>query len=185
MGDRRRRGAKSDHRADTRGGRFAGLPHVVLKSEAYRHLSAMERAVLFEILGRFNGYNNGEIAVSFRELAHRLNRKNEAPFGPAIVKLMTHGLIDIAADARWKDRRAREYRLSFVSTTDGAGRHVAATNEYRSWVPEEESSTTDAVAAEAESTTTSVAGLAKTATASVAVRTPIRGSRPPRLLLVR
>lgn len=109
MGSRGRRGAKSHHRADTRGGRFVGLPHVVLESEAYRHLTAMERAVLLEILARFNGYNNGEIAISFREFARRLNRKNEAPFGAAIVKLMSHGLIDIAADARWEDRRAREY----------------------------------------------------------------------------
>ena len=185
MGSRGRRGAKSDHRADTRGGRFVGLPHVVFESEAYRHLSTMERAVLAEILARFTGYNNGEIAISYRELAHRLNRKNEAPFGPAIAKLIAHGLIDIVTEARWKDRRAREYRLTFVSTTDGNKRHVQATNEYRSWAPEEKSSTTDAVAGEAESTTTSVVGIASAATTSVAGRTQFRGSRPPRLLLVR
>jgi hypothetical protein len=185
MGSRGRRGAKSDHRADTRGGRFVGLPHVVVESEAYRHLSPIERAVLVEILARFTGYNNGEIAISYRELAHRLNRKNEAPFGPAVAKLIVHGLIDIATEARWKDRRAREYRLTFISTTDGAGRHVAATNEYRSWVLEERISTTDVVAAPPESTTTSVVAVAQPATASVAARTQIRGSRPPRLLLVR
>lgn len=185
MNSRRRRRAKSHHRADTMGGRFADIPHAVLESEAYRHLSTIERAVFIEIVARFSGYNNGEIAISYRELARRLNRKNEAPFGPAIAKLTAHGLIDIVTEARWKDRRAREYRLTFVSTTDGAGRHVQATNEYRSWEPEEKSSATDTVAAEAESTATSVVGIASAATTSVVGRTQIRGSRPPRLLLVR
>ena len=185
MSSRRRRRARSDHRADTMGGRFAGIPHAVIESEAYRHLSAMERAVLVEIVARFSGYNNGEIAISYRELAHRLNRKNEAPFGPAIAKLIGHGLIDIVTEARWKDRRAREYRLTFVSTTDGAGHHVQATNEYRSWVPEEKFSTTDVVVTEAESTTAPVVGSVRAATTSVAARTRIRRSRPPRLLLVR
>ena len=37
---------KADCRADTRGGAWAGIPKVVLASEAYRTLTPFERAVL-------------------------------------------------------------------------------------------------------------------------------------------
>jgi hypothetical protein len=176
---------KADHRADTRGGRWIGIPHAVVNSEAYVHLPAMERAVLVEIVARLNGYNNGTIVISYRELARRLNRKNEAPFVRAIVMLIAHGLIEIMAEARWKDRRAREYRLTFVNTTDAAGRFVAATNEYLAWRPEEDSCTTDAAVKKAESATTSVAGRSGCATNVVVPFTKIRGPVASRLLPTR
>ena len=61
-----RRKSKSDQRADTRGGGFTGLPHVVHDSDAYRHLDLWARAVLAQVIRRFNGYNNGKIAISQR-----------------------------------------------------------------------------------------------------------------------
>jgi hypothetical protein len=180
MGKRKR--YQADHRADMRGGRLLGVPYAVLNSEAYRQLSTMERAVLIEIILRFNGYNNGAISISYKELAHRLNRKNEAPFGPAVAKLISHGLIDIGMDACWKERMAREYRLTFVSTTDRAGRQVAATNEYLHWAPEENSGATKAVAGTPESATPPIASGAKTATGVVVPLTQNRGFSRSRLL---
>lgn len=144
-----------------------GIPHCVLKSEAYRHLSAMERAVLNEIVLRFNGYNNGSISVSYKEFARRFRRKNERPFGPAISTLVAHGLIDIMLEGSRLHGRAREYRLTFVSTTDGAGRFVPATNEYLRWEPGEKSDATTVVARMGAITTAPVAERPEAATGVV------------------
>lgn len=123
---------RSDQRAATRGGGFTGLPHVVQDSPAYLSLDFYARAVLFEVLRRFNGYNNGKIAISQRELGERLNSSNYRKIGKAVADLMDWGLIDVKTDGNWKARMAREYRLTFVSTGDYQ-RHVAATEDYRNW----------------------------------------------------
>lgn len=126
---------KADHGPDTRGGRLACIPHCVLASDAYRHLSPMERAVLYEILYRLNGYNNGRIPLSVRELAARFNRKNMTPFAQAVAKLMDHGLIEVTFAGSQRPKAAREFRLTFFNTTDSIGRRIPATNEYLDWSP--------------------------------------------------
>ena len=162
----------SDHSADTRavdGIRgFAGIPRCVLLSEAYRTLSALERAILVEIVERLNGFNNGSIAISYAELAHRLDRKNQAPFAAAIATLWKHGLIEPGQDAFWKERKARTYRLTFVNTTDSIGRPIQATNDYLKGQPEGKNDATDVVAGKAKSATAFVAGKVRTATDAVA-----------------
>lgn len=129
---------RASHTADTRakdGHRgFAGLPRCALGSEAYRHLSMIARAILIEVVARMKGDNNGEIHISYAELAHALNRKNQAVIGPAIAELIEHGFLDISADSVWQERRAREYRLTFVNTTDSnasAGRRARARKAQR------------------------------------------------------
>lgn len=129
---------KADNRADTRGGGWVGIPHVVADSLAYRHLGLWGRAVLFEIARAFNGYNNGKIGLSQRQLAERLNTTNFRAIGKAIAELMQHGLIDVTTEGQWKQRMAREYRLTFVTTGDAF--HLrAATNDYRDWTPQKSS----------------------------------------------
>ncbi len=124
--------AKTDHRADTRGGGWTGLPHVVQDSVAYRDLSLWARAVLLEIVREFNGYNNGEIVLSVSQICERLGNTNRGKAGRAIAELMEHGFIDVEADAKWKQRLAREYRLTFVTS----GKFPAlrpASNDYQRW----------------------------------------------------
>ncbi|TMJ19556.1 MAG: hypothetical protein E6G92_07205 [Alphaproteobacteria bacterium] len=159
---------KAEHRADTRGAGFAGIPISVIKSEAYRHLNPMARCVLVEIVARLNGYNNGQIGLSFKELAHALNRKNEACFAPAIAELIKCGLVDVGLEAKWKQRLARTYRLTFVNTTDSIGRPIKATNEYLDWTPEAQIDATDAVAGEPRAATAFVASRVAAATNAVA-----------------
>jgi len=129
---------KADHRADTRGGPWAGIPHAVLKSLAYLHCNLWERAILWELVLAFNGYNNGEIAVSYRQLAQRLRTSNYGRIGRSIAGLMEKGLIDVAADGQWKQRMARQYRLTFISTGP-SWRPVPATNDYLTWAPSKKS----------------------------------------------
>lgn len=129
-----RRKDKADHRADNRGGPWAGLPHCVLDSPAYQHLSLWGRAVLVELVRTMNGYNNGSIVLSQRQIADRLRTSNFRQIGKAVAELMQHGFVDVEADGRWKQRMAREYRLTFVNTGK-PGHYKAATNEYRAWTP--------------------------------------------------
>lgn len=134
----------ADHKADTRGGSWAGIPHKVLDSEAYLDLSLWARAILTEIVRKMNGYNNGKIAVSYSYLSKRLGNTNKRKIGAAIAELVEHGFLDTEADADWKGRRSREYRLTFVNTTPG-DKHKAATNDYRDWVKPKQKAGDDAL----------------------------------------
>lgn len=125
---------KADHRADNRGGPWAGLPHVVLDSLAYQHLSLWGRAILIEIVRVMNGYNNGEIGISQRQIAERLRTSNFKSIGRAVAELMELGFIDVTTEGKWKQRLARQYRLTFVNT-GSPGHYKPATNEYRNWTP--------------------------------------------------
>jgi len=165
--------AKAPHSADTRAKEglrgFAGIPRCVIESEAYRRLSLIGRAILVEIVVRMRGDNNGEIHVSYAELAKCLNRKNQAPIGPAIAELMQHGLLDLSAESVWQERKSREYRLTFVNTSDSIGRPIKATNEYLAWNPSTALiDATDAVADEGKSATPFVASKVMAATEAVA-----------------
>lgn len=145
------------HRVDTgKSKRFMGLPHCVLDSVAYVDLTPMERAILVEIVRVFDGRNNGRITLSYKQLAARLGRKNEAPFSRAIGRLISHGFLELSVEAVWQERRAREYRLTFANTSDRIGRPIAATNEYRAWTPPAKIDATDGVATGRKSATWSI-----------------------------
>lgn len=155
MGKRRK---QADHRANLRGGRFVGLPTVVLESAAYLYLDAFDRAVLVEIMRKFDGYNNGRIAISQRELAERLRNTNFRRIGRAIGKLVEHGLVAIDLEGSWEERRAREYRLTFVSS--GTAPHGRpSTDEYRWWEPAVKSRADDVSATGPDVAATSPAAL--------------------------
>lgn len=130
MGRKKRQ--QADHKADLRGGKWAALPVAVLTSRAYVSLPAFERALLFEFVLRFNGYNNGKISFSHREIAERMGTKNYKRIARAVACLIETGLLAIATDSVWKERRAREYRLSFISSGPANG-PVPASNEYLEW----------------------------------------------------
>ena len=128
----RRRKQPSDHRADLRGAGFIGLPVAVHRSAAYRSLPTFERAVLTEIIAAFNGYNNGEIAVSHRQIADALGNSNYRKISQSIATLIERGLLDISTEAVWKQRLAREYRLTFI-TSKKPPHTQPASNEYLHW----------------------------------------------------
>jgi len=158
-----RRKIKADCRGDTRGGGWAGIPICVINSAAYRSCSVHARAILVELVARMNGYNNGSIAVSHRALREAL-RCSPRKGVQGVVELMERGLIDIAVEGGWKERMAREYRLTFVSK-----KHAAATNEYRAWAPPRaKSGVTPLVSTRAESVAGPVAGPDAAATDVVA-----------------
>jgi hypothetical protein len=151
VGNKRR--PHADHRADTRAGALSGLPHVVTDSEPYLDLYPFERCVLGEILRRFNGYNNGSIAISYQELGQRLKGPNATPvnnarIARAVARLIDHGFIGEPEPASWLQRRSREYRLTFISSGK-APPFKSATNDYLRWSPNTAKNVGDAASPEA------------------------------------
>ncbi len=120
---------KADCRADNRGGQWVGIPKCLVDSAAYRALSAEARAILLEIASRMNGYNNGKIGISQRELVSSLGCHNRKVIA-GIAQLVEHGFLVVNVEGKWKERQAREYRLTFVST-----KGAPATNDYLGWTP--------------------------------------------------
>jgi hypothetical protein len=102
---------------------------VVFRSEAYTSLSVHSRALFTLIMARLNGFNNGLIVISQREMAKAL-RCSPRKIVVATVELLDRGFIDIAVEGEWKPRLARQFRLTFVST-----KGAEATNEYLLWRP--------------------------------------------------
>lgn len=112
---------------------YAGIPVCVMKSAAYRSLSLRARAILFEIAARMNGYNNGKIGLSYAEIRECTGCCNR-DIASAMNELWQHGLVEVTHGESWNQHKAREYRLTFVSSVSGAV-IMPATNEYRDWKP--------------------------------------------------
>lgn len=140
---------QADHRAETRGKGLSGLPHIVADSAAYLSLTTFERAVFGEILRRFNGYNNGKIGITYEQIGDRLkgrnrSRPNNGRIARSMARLIDHGLIAEPTPESWLQRRAREYRLTFISSGK-APPYRPATNEYLQWKPPTEKNDGNAV----------------------------------------
>ena len=112
---------------------FAGIPISVMESPAYRGLHLRSRAILFEIAARMNGYNNGKIVLSYEQIRDSTKCCNR-DIAKAMDQLWQHGLIEFRECENWVQRKAREYRLTFVSTVSGSI-ILPATNDYLTWTP--------------------------------------------------
>ena len=98
------RARKHNRKGRTKGGEwFVKLDHYFLKSLAWRSLKPVHRALYIELAMRFNGSNNGEIALSVRDGA-RLIRAGKDTISRAFRELETKGFI------RRKGRYARKGR---------------------------------------------------------------------------
>ena len=125
-----RRRVQADCKADTRGGRWAGIPVCVIESAAYRHCSVHARAILVELVARMMGYNNGKIAVSQRQLVEALGCAPRK-IVRGIAELMEHGLIDVQAEGKWKERMAR----GLSAYVRDHQRRAISSNDYLRWNP--------------------------------------------------
>lgn len=99
--------------------RFARLPHSLLKSEAYRSLNAVARAVLVELIMLENGSNNGSLYLSTRDAADRLGMSDERPAMRAFADLVDRGFVRLTKDAHFcikaaDQSRARCWRLTWL-----------------------------------------------------------------------
>jgi hypothetical protein len=94
------------------GRRFIQLWTNVKRSEAYHGLSVYARCLLFELLDRYRGINNGMIALGVREAADAL-RCGQATACRAMRELDDSGLAQPTTLGFWRGKRATEWRLAF------------------------------------------------------------------------
>lgn len=122
------KGGRKTEKADSRGGGFFLLPHCLLNSEAFRTASPRAIKVLLAICGKHTGFNNGRIAVGYRDLADWLDCQNHAANSEAVGECVARGLLAVACEYPKAQRLATEYRLTFVPTET-----TPATNDYLHW----------------------------------------------------
>jgi hypothetical protein len=89
---------------------FIQLPHHVKRSTSYHSLGRLARALLVELIDRYNGCNNGMISLSVREAAYELgcNKGNASRAGR---ELDDAGLARPTKVGAWRGREATEWRL--------------------------------------------------------------------------
>ena len=85
----------------------------MLRTPAWQALKASSRAVYLEVAIRYNGVNNGAIALSARDAA-RLCHLNKDTATVAFRQLVEHGFLDCVTPGGFsrKVRHATEWRLT-------------------------------------------------------------------------
>lgn len=132
--------SKRDARGNTIGkeGRFFALQHHMLNSKAWRSLTPQEVAVYIRAAYRYNGANNGRIALSTRDAAAEAKvSKNTA--AKALTALCEKGLLKVAVKSSFgtNGRHATQYALTCFPAEKGK----PASREYQDWIePKEEKS---------------------------------------------
>lgn len=119
---------------DVRGEPFVHLPHFVIDSDAYRSLRALAQALLVHLVRRYNGLNNGTIALGHREAA-KLCNVNKDTIKSAFDDLCEKGFIQSSRKGGFnmKDpsaRRATEWTLTWHGTLG-----CKPTYEFKNWCP--------------------------------------------------
>jgi len=94
---------------------FFMLRHDILKSEAWLSLNPSSRAVLIQLMGRFNSSNNGFIGASVRDLADECN----IAIGTVTTAIKTLEAVGFIVTMRkggfsCKVKLASEYRLTWI-----------------------------------------------------------------------
>jgi hypothetical protein len=89
---------------------FIQLPHYVKRSVEFHSLGNIARALLLELIDRYNGCNNGMIVLGVREAAYELGC-NKGTVSRAFRELDDACLARPMKVGAWRGRRAEEYRL--------------------------------------------------------------------------
>ena len=114
------------HAQEERKDRYFALHHYMLKTDAWRALSAPARAVYIQIGFRYDGFNNGRIAFSVRDAASECGLANNTA-NKAFKELVALGFIE---ETRYgglsrKTRIASEWRMTaFKCDLTGAFKSV-------------------------------------------------------------
>ena len=93
-------------------GSFVMLDGFMMESAAWRALSPAARVVYIEVRRRYNGSNNGRLALSVRDAAAQCNI-NKDTSRKALASLQDHGFIECVTPGGFtrKVRHATEWRL--------------------------------------------------------------------------
>ena len=127
MARQKKRPQQPDATGRNRTGRFVGLRHRLLESNAYRSLSPNSRSLLVELTMLHNGSNNGSLFLSVEDAAHRMGVSDHHTASAAFNELKDLGFIQMTKEAHFKVKasetsRARTWRLTWEP---GPGRKIA------------------------------------------------------------
>ena len=121
--------------------RFAAIYFWEMDLDAYRHLSVYGRALLLEFRRKYNGSNNGDIAMSVRDAARLLGCGKNTAF-TALRELEEKGWTRPTQTGSFywkaeaggrKHRAATTFRIT--NQPIGLGTDTSATKEYVKWRP--------------------------------------------------
>lgn len=104
-------------------------------SDAFRSLSPSAVKLWIELRSRFNGHNNGDVSLSFRE-AESLLRLGRGTIGRAFAELEAKGFIIKTCEGWFFGRKAATYELCDCRPQDGG----PAKRSWQNWKPDEEKS---------------------------------------------
>ncbi len=130
--------------------RFFQMHVWLLNSEAWKATNVYERCVYMALKQRYNGSNNGDIALSRREAEAELNCSDK-PVIAAFKGLQEKGFIRVATKGsfHWKQGVGASGRSSRWILTeypvDVPMKHLSADKDFMRWKPEKEKSRDDAV----------------------------------------
>lgn len=126
------------------GRRFAGIPHEVLDSEAYRLLGGYAVKLLMNLTRQYNGYNNGDLAFTWA-MAQKQGWASPDTLNNAKQELLTHGLICETRKGGYP-RTASLYALTWHDLDEcggkldyGARAYAQLRGAYRQYQPPEKS----------------------------------------------
>jgi hypothetical protein len=111
--------------------RFVKLMHWMLSGAAWCALTPAARALYVELAQRYNGFNNGEIAMSVREAAWLLHIAKDTA-SKTFHELEEKGFIkrNVCGSFNWKLKHATTWILTEFDLGD-----VPATKEFARWQP--------------------------------------------------
>lgn len=110
--------------------RFVKLPFYLLEHPSWRALTPVAKLVFIELKHRYNGVNNGQVALSCRDAGELLGcSRNTAQ--RALLELEYYGFIILRWRGTFGNRKASEYIL----TCEGYNNHPP-THEWKSSRPD-------------------------------------------------
>ncbi len=119
---------KPDHR-----GNFFMVPRSVIESVAWRGASLRARAILQIFQFCHDGFNNGEITLSIKQIGKAMGDQCHGANAKAVAELIALGFLECTSDASHGQSKARAYRVTFIAS--GKGKATPATNEFQAWRP--------------------------------------------------
>ena len=125
---------KRDSKGNTisKGGGFFALQHHMMRSAAWQSLTPQEVAIFIRVAFRFNGKNNGRLAISARDAAKEA-KISKTTASKSLRSLCDKGLLKVVTPGGYSTNggKASEYELTCVPLAKGK----AASREYQNWKP--------------------------------------------------
>lgn len=113
------------------GGRFAGIPHVVMNHPDYIALSNAARSLLFEFSRQYNGHNNGDLSAAFSVMRDRNVVASKTTLAKLLRELEDRRMVIRTREPRFLNPggRCALYALAWMAIDEcpGKGLEVAST----------------------------------------------------------